>query len=208
VIPYPRDLDAVGDREVYLLVFRSGGIVDVKGTYKPKGKPVRTYTGLHVLVEAYARQGMFGRDYLRVDITSPGVSLDDAILREDNLSGSRMTGAKSNRAQFFSCGLRDVDLSMSQMFGARFRSCDLRGVDLRGAFLNKAQFIQCRMDKCNLSGAEMYGTVFDDCVLQDAIVEGTTLADAELLDSDLRGMRYPQGPLPEGLKRTSAGRLA
>jgi len=50
--------------------------------------------------------------------------------------------------------------------------------------------------------------VFDDCVLQDAIVEGTTLADAELLDSDLRGMRYPQGPLPEGLKRTSAGRLA
>lgn len=207
MIPYPRSIDDVGDREVYLLVFRPGGVVDVKGTYKPKGKPVRTYTGIHMLVESYARQGMFGRDYLRVDITSPGVSLDDAILREDNLSGSRMSGAHANRAQFFTCGLRNVDISMSQMFGARFRSCDLRGADLRGAFLNKAQFIQCRMDKCNLSGAEVYGTVFDDCVLQDAIVEGTSLGDAELLDSDLRGMKYPEGPLPRGWKRTSAGRL-
>ena len=88
--------------------------------------------------------------------------------------------------------LREQDLSGASLEGARvgggvFIQCSLRGARMAGLWAREALFVEC-----DLSGADLTGADLSHAQLQGCAMEGATLRDADLTDTNLIGCAWRQ----------------
>jgi uncharacterized protein YjbI with pentapeptide repeats len=96
------------------------------------------------------------------------LDLDQAILRETDLSGCDLRGTS----------LRGADLRQANLQGSLLDGADLFGADLTGANLALA----------SLAGAAARGANLDRAVLTKARLQGAILSRASLVDANLHGV--------------------
>ncbi len=115
-----------------------------------------------------------------------------------DLTGTDLIGAR----------LYGADLSRARLRGADLIWADLRGSELRDAYLDAADLRRAYLDGADLRGAYLTGADLRGADLTGADLTGAGLGDAQLDGAKLTGTRWPDdAPVPAGWKRDSSGRL-
>lgn len=127
-----------------------------------------------------------------------------AWVRSSGREGRRLAGD-----ELFMEGidLRDMDLSETELPGARFTGCIMDGVDFYAAFLSGSRFLQCSLRAARFVKAQLDHSEFEDCDLEGASFFRASLYEgrfqrAGLQTADLRkaftsGCRFDDGQ-PDG----------
>jgi uncharacterized protein YjbI with pentapeptide repeats len=96
-------------------------------------------------------------------------------LRNVDLRGARLSGAKLQGTYFGGAQLQNADFSLAQLRVANFDEAQLQGTSFDGAELQNATFSRAQLQKAHFFGAKLQGTDFFGAQLQ-----GTGFAGAQL----------------------------
>jgi uncharacterized protein YjbI with pentapeptide repeats len=94
----------------------------------------------------------------------------------DNLAGT----TDSNKIKF-------LDLSRTNLRGAKLYGANLNGANLNGAYLNEANLNEANLNLANLKGAYLYGANLNGAKLNGAKLYGANLNGANLNGANLKG---------------------
>ena len=101
------------------------------------------------------------------DAIRKGISLADALLIGENLSG--------------------MNLSRANLTGANLASAILIGANLKDANLKNANLYRADLSWANLEGADLTNANLEDANLKDANLKGAFLEGADLTEADITG---------------------
>lgn len=124
--------------------------------------------------------------------------LENAALRDRDLSGVDLTGRNLRRADLRGADLSDArlagaDLSGSNLLGARLDGADLAAADLQLADLSHASLFVSNLAGADLHGADLRGAELTDTSLAGADLTGARFAGTRLRGIDFTGARCPDG---------------
>jgi uncharacterized protein YjbI with pentapeptide repeats len=128
---------------------------------------------------------ILGRWWERLHEPPPVLDLRDADLRGAHLDGARLQDAILVGAQ-----LQDAGLGGAQLQGANLRGAQLQGANLRGAQLQGVVLQDAQLQRANLGGAQLRYAMLDGARLQQADLNG-----AQLRRADLRGAQLQRAKL-------------
>ncbi|MFE7973929.1 pentapeptide repeat-containing protein [Streptomyces shenzhenensis] len=121
-----------------------------------------------------------------------GMNLTNADLRGTIISGgniekARLSGANLERAVLTGANLTGADLSHAKASKADLKKSTMTDANLANAYVEQADLRDAYLTGADLSGADLAG----------ANLEGAYLADITWNDTNLTGVRRPEGDLPD-----------
>ncbi|MFF0223652.1 pentapeptide repeat-containing protein [Streptomyces sp. NPDC004629] len=123
-----------------------------------------------------------------------GMNLTNADLRETVISGGNaekavLSGARLEQAVLHGTNLTGADLSHANASKADLKNAVMAGADLAHAYVEQADLRDADLTGADLSGVDMAG----------ANLEGAYLAEVTWNDTNLAGVRRPEGDLPDDM---------
>ncbi|MFI1650421.1 pentapeptide repeat-containing protein [Streptomyces avidinii] len=155
----------------------------------------------------------------KTPIALPGVSLNEADLRNANLNGAVLRRADLQYANLDGAELQRADLTGVHLAGASLGATSLKHANLRGADVScgglmiaetgETERTDCVdlefaiLDGADLRDAKMSDTNLSNATLTGADLRGADLTRANLTNADFRGAKLAGAKL-HGVKRTGA----
>ncbi|MGF1504892.1 MAG: pentapeptide repeat-containing protein [Anaerolineae bacterium] len=144
-----------------------------------------------LVAEALQNEGNFELADLReVDLVGqeiPGARLSKADLRGAHLQGANLGGAQLQGADLFGAQLQGAGLGEAQLQGADLRRAQLQGADLVMAQLQGATLLRAQLQEADLSGAQLQEAGLGRARLLEANQWRAQLQGADLGSADLQG---------------------
>ncbi|WP_299497322.1 DUF2169 domain-containing protein, partial [uncultured Shewanella sp.] len=109
---------------------------------------------------------------------------------EASAQGSVWTGAKLNKALFWSADLRGADFTKAQLTNARFGSAQLSKVRFNQAVLVKANFADATLSDAHFHQTNMENVYFSNANMQRVELFGVNLKRAQCLRSNFNGAHF------------------
>jgi hypothetical protein len=106
-----------------------------------------------------------------------------------NLQGAKLRQAHLEKAILTGAHLEEADLQQAYLQGAEFDDAHLEGAYLPAAHLEWVWFWFTHLEGANLAKAHLQGAEFRRAHLEKAILEGAHLERAKLIDTYLQGAR-------------------
>jgi len=121
------------------------------------------------------------------DVVGRGADLREQDLRGRELAGADLRGAQLDGADLRDTGLAGAQLQEASLVGARLSGADLSGSDLSGANLEDAI-----LDGATLDRAILHDTTLTRARVRDSLWSGTDISGGVWRDVDLTGARFRQ----------------
>lgn len=157
--------------------------------YRPHRLVEPERTELRQLVEqghrecrSFARMNLCGADLSGMDLSGidfTEVFLENAILRQTNLTGAIMKRAV----------LAAADLSEANLSGADLREANLGATNLRRANLDDVVLEEAILAKSDMTGASLRNVVLDAADLTDVILDGAIMTGARFDHAVMTGIK-------------------
>jgi uncharacterized protein YjbI with pentapeptide repeats len=171
---------------------------------------------IRIHLERSPREATGSMPNMRAPVKYGVISLEDANLRDADLSGSRLgadlagqfyspwMGADLWRADLAGANLNEADLSIANLHEANLRGAKLNGADLSGANLLEADLRGAHLREAVLGSVTLSPVAPASMIyvnLQDADLSGADLSGAEVTQEQLEQAAYLKGAtMPNGQK--------
>jgi len=126
-----------------------------------------------------------------------GVSIVSSIVRNVDLSNSKIKGFRMNDVEVEKMSLVNADLDYASIDRVMITGSRLTGVKLagNGSSIRDVVFKGCKLDWSTLRFAKITSVRFENCVLSDSDFVGAELEDVTFSESDLSNADFSQAKM-------------
>ena len=120
-----------------------------------------------------------------VENNSIGITIEEAVKKNVNLSGANLTNAKLKGVNLKGAYMKGAELRYANLERVNLEVANLEGADLEGAYLKGAELRYANLERANLEGANLKGACIYQVYLKGTNLKGTNLRGVDLTGANL-----------------------